>query len=747
MAILDDLKKKGFVMPNWQKDRDAVIIGAGPAGCEMAYQLALAGFDVLVIEKDKLDREKPCGGGLQLKELLEFGPLPKRIIERRIIKSRFVSPENKVIEKKMPQAGQFSVTVKRSVYDQYLQERAVGAGAKFVSEVRVIKIKKTGPLVSMELATTEGPRSVRARLLVNAAGSKASRLTRMMGIQDPGGETYITYQHWLQPQSLDRKLMDATEFYFLKGNPQGYAWIFPKRNILSVGIGATAESIKRNKIQLKKLLTDFIENHPLASEKLKNSRIIRSDGGIIKLEMLPKLWSPSGIVLGDAAGLASRIHGGGIYHARKSALIASKHCRKFLRTGDQSCLEAYDRQARGFFENYEIRWDRKMRRIFWNPRTVERVVEKAKKDTQIKNAVYILLHSTRSHEIAYRILEKKMLEIIYSELDKQSLPYKGLINKRLKGVFGKKTPLHAYANEILLNDKAKRLRAGLGFLASELFHGNKRDALSFSLVYELFHTASLVHDDIMDKAEKRRGKKTLHVKYGLSPAIITGDLMLARGYSLISRGADSKFISKKQLLSLLRIVGDTGEACCLGQLQDIQMAEKKKYTSIKKYLKMIELKTGALIEGAVKGGAVGAGASPEQVAVIGRFGRNLGVAFQIIDDSLDLLGGQSANKSVMNDLRQGKVTPMLIYSLKKANEDEKERILQAAGNLNVTKAMAQDVVGIYGKYQAIAYAQELSLAYVEKAQKELVQLPTGPARDKLDDILEVLGIWGMLGKP
>jgi len=462
--------------------------------------------------------------------------------------------------------------------------------------------------------------------------------------------------------------------------------------------------------------------------------------------MLPRLWAPSSVVLGDAAGLANLVHGGGIYHARKSALIASKHCRTFLKTGDQNHLKAYDRQVRGFFESYEMRWDRKIRRIFWNPRTVDHVVEKGREDKQISEALFIIINSTRSHEVAYHILEKKMLNVIYSELDKQGDPYKTAINTRLRTIFRKRKTLHAYANEILLNDKAKRLRATLSILVSELFGGNQDVAINFSLVYELFHTASLIHDDIMDQAEKRRGKKTLHAKYGLTSAIITGDLMLARCFDLIARGARSPFVSKDQLLLLQRIIGESGEDCCLGQMQDLRMAEKKQYASIHYYLKMIELKTGSLIEGAVRGGAVIAGASREQTTRIGRFGRNLGVAFQIVDYSLDLLGGTSANKSVMNDLRQGKATPMLIYSLKKTRGDERERILRAAGNPEVTGAMVQDVISLYRKYDAIAYAQELSLVYVEKAQKELACFPPVPARNKLEDILEVLRIWGMLGK-
>jgi geranylgeranyl diphosphate synthase type I len=732
--------------PVFARDPDTVIIGAGPAGSEMAYRLALAGFNVMVIEKEKPYREKPCGGGIQIKELLEFGALPEHVIERRIIQGRIISPDNRIVSVGRDRTNEFSVTVKRSIYDRYLQERAIQAGAELQSETKVIDIQRKNRQMIIVLMGKERQTIVRTRLLINAAGSGTAKLTKMMGIKDPAGEICLTYHHWLRPTRIDKNLEDSIEIYYLRENPEGYVWIFPKKDVISVGIGATADSIRKNKIHLKKLLTDFIENHPLASRKLKDSQIVRTDGGIIKFGILPKLWAPSSIVLGDAAGLANIVHGGGIYHARKSALIASKHCREFLRTGDQSCLEQYDQQARQFFENYEMHWDRKIRRILWNYKTIEQVIDKANKDEGIKEAIRIILNSTRPHEVAYKILEKKMLEIIYSELDKHSYPYKSIINNKLKGVFRKKTALHGYANEILLNDKAKRLRAGLGLLAAELFHGNKRDAVSFSLVYELFHTASLIHDDIMDLSEKRRGKKTLHIKYGLSPAIITGDLMLARGYSLVSQGAESEFISKEQLLTLLRVVGETGEACCLGQLQDIQLARKKQYGSINNYLKMVELKTGSLIEGAVKAGAVGAGASPEQVANIGRFGKDLGVAFQIIDDSLDLLGGAGAQKSMMNDMKQGKATPMIIYALNKANKEEKEKILRATGNPAVTRAMVKEILDIYRKYKAIAYAQELSLHYVERAQKELAQLPSGSASNKLNDILDVLGLWGMLGR-
>lgn len=728
-------------------ERDVVVIGAGPAGCEISYRLARAGFSVLAVEKDPLDREKPCGGGIQLKELLEFGPLPDPVIERRIRTCRLISPDHHIVETATADdARMSSVTVRRSVYDRYLQERAIGAGAEFVGETRATAVERRGRITTVRLNGPEGSWSAHARLVVHAAGAAAPTLTAMLGLDSDPGEICVTCHHWLQPARMPADLRDAIEFYFLRENPEGYAWIFPKKDVLSVGIGATAASLRRGHIQLRPLLADFMARHPVAAGKLADAPIVRTGGGIIRFGIRPRLWSPGAVALGDAGGFANIVHGGGIYHARKSAALAAPHCAEFLRTGSSRCLADYDAEAREFFESREGRWDRKIRRIFWTPRVVDRVVERGAQDAQIQKAVRLVLNSPRSHAEAYRILERHTLGILYSELNRMALPFRAAVDAKLKRVFTGRHPLHAQANEILLNPSAKRLRAHLGLLASEVFGGHRRDALDFGIVYEMFHTASLVHDDIMDNARKRRGRPTLHARYGLATAIIAGDLMLARCYSLLGDGAESPRVSKPQLLDLLRTIGETGEACCLGQTRDMDMARKKQYRRIGEYLEMVGLKTGSLIEGAVKGGAIGAGAPPGMVATIGRFGRALGTAFQIIDDSLDLLGGAEANKSVMSDLAEGKATPMLIYTLRKSGPAERRAILRACGNPAITKAMAQYVVNVYRRNGAIAYAQALSLEYVERARSELRRLPAGPAREQLDTLLDVLGIWGMLGQ-
>ncbi|MCX6707653.1 MAG: geranylgeranyl reductase family protein [Candidatus Woesearchaeota archaeon] len=746
-------------MQNKKRDEafyDTIIIGAGPAGCELAYQLAKRRFSVLVLEKEKQGRDKPCGGGIQLRELMEFGKLPLDVIERKIRKMRVISAQNKVLEAGMENKSLFAATVKRSVYDRSLQERAGEAGAKFLFRNMAEGIKSDGSSVSVYANGKE----LKTKLIVNAAGSSSQKINERLGIKEKCPELCITYNFLLKSEEshIDKNFKDAIELYFLKGRAQGYAWIFPKRDALSVGIGATAGCIKRGRMNIQELLRKFIKSHPIASKKLRGCRVISKSGGVINLGIMPRLYSKSfpAILIGDAGGFANIVHGGGIYHARKSALIASEYCAQFLRTGERKYLKGYDCAARKFFHDHELRWDRKIRNILWNEKTIDALVEKGSKDDRIKEALRIVLTSPESHEKAYIILEKKMLEMIYSELDKKTGFYKCMINRKLRTIFskdGKSGPdLTEYANEALLNSKAKRLRALLGILSSEMFNGNRSNALNFSLVYEIFHTASLVHDDIIDDSEKRRGKKTLHERHGIGNAIVAGDLMLSKGYSLISKFSETSSISKKQVIGLLKIVGEAGERCCIGQSLDMSMAERKEYSSIEKYLRMIELKTGSLIEGSVKGGAVIAGASNKNVEMIGEFGKNLGIAFQIIDDSLDLLGGKAANKSVMNDLKQGKATPMLIYALQKAGKKDKKMILHAAGNRNLTGKEAEKIVGIYRKYDTIGYAQRLSHEYVSRARKELARLPKGKGksramkpREQFNEILDVLDYWSMLG--
>ncbi|MFW6106730.1 MAG: FAD-dependent oxidoreductase [bacterium] len=255
-----------------KNDYDIVVIGAGPAGSEIAYQLARRRYRVLVVERDRLDREKPCGGGIQLKELLDFGPLPDRVIERKIRRAVFISPSGHELEVAGRDKELFTVTVRRSAYDRYLQQRAEAASASFLADTCVTAIERSASGFHVRATGNEGPCAYAARLVANASGVRGGALSRMLGIDGRPEEFCVTCHHWLRIPDVDKHFRDCIELYYTRECPEGYIWIFPKQDVLSVGIGTVAHVVKQHRLNLRELLTQFLRRHPIASAKLRGTK-------------------------------------------------------------------------------------------------------------------------------------------------------------------------------------------------------------------------------------------------------------------------------------------------------------------------------------------------------------------------------------------------------------------------------------------------------------------------------------------
>ncbi len=199
---------------------------------------------------------------------------------------------------------------------------------------------------------------------------------------------------------------------------------------------------------------------------------------------------------------------------------------------------------------------------------------------------------------------------------------------------------------------AKRVRPLLTVLACELFGGEPEDVLAEALGIELFHNFTLMHDDIMDRSTLRRGKPTVHEKWNVNVAILSGDAMLVRAYQ--NMGSDER---------VLRIFNEYALAVCEGQQRDMDF-EKREEVALDEYREMIRLKTAVLLSCALRIGACKAGASNEDQERIGAFGEQLGLAFQLRDDLLDAFGDPSSTGKVQGgDLRNGKKTWLLIRAL------------------------------------------------------------------------------------
>ena len=209
----------------------------------------------------------------------------------------------------------------------------------------------------------------------------------------------------------------------------------------------------------------------------------------------------------------------------------------------------------------------------------------------------------------------------------------------------------------------KRLRPIIACLACQAVGSNFLKAIPFAVSLEIIHTFTLIHDDIMDKDMERRGKPAVHVKYGEDIAILAGDALFAKAFEIASYINDAIVVKK-----ILRNLAIMAKEICEGQALDVYF-EKLEYVDEKQFLEMIEKKTAKMFEHAAMGGAIIGGGSMEEIKALQEYGLNLGMAFQIWDDCLDVIG-KNIGKPVGSDIREGKKTIIYLYAYKKAEEKE-----------------------------------------------------------------------------
>ncbi len=220
-----------------------------------------------------------------------------------------------------------------------------------------------------------------------------------------------------------------------------------------------------------------------------------------------------------------------------------------------------------------------------------------------------------------------------------------------------------------LMSEGKRIRPSLCLMACEAFGGKIDKAVLPALGLEIFHNFTLLHDDIMDNDDVRRNRPTVHKKWNPNVAILSGDAMQILAYQYIAKTPE------KYLKKVLDVFSNTALKVCEGQQYDMDF-ENQDTVEVGEYLTMIEYKTAVLIEGSLKIGAVIGGASDEEVELLGQFGKNLGLAFQLRDDWLDSFGDlDSFGKPIGSDIVNNKKTYLLISALQMA-EGEKKRQLE-----------------------------------------------------------------------
>lgn len=307
------------------------------------------------------------------------------------------------------------------------------------------------------------------------------------------------------------------------------------------------------------------------------------------------------------------------------------------------------------------------------------------------------------------------------------------IEKAIAALDWKREPYGLYEPiEYTLASGGKRLRPRLVLLAAEMFGGKEEKVLPAALAIEVFHNFTLLHDDVMDKADIRRGRSTVHVRWNDNTAILSGDQMVIEAYTLLSR------VPADRLSETLRLFNKMATEICEGQQYDMEF-EGREQVSIEEYMQMIRLKTSVLLATALQIGAYVAGANAAQQKALYEYGINIGLAFQIQDDILDVYGDpKTFGKAIGGDICCNKKTYMLLTALQRADDETRAELEQWLQTQDKSDEKIQAVTDIYTRTGAREVCETVMQLHTHEALSQLNALPQNDATEQLRKLAEKL---------
>jgi geranylgeranyl diphosphate synthase, type I len=297
------------------------------------------------------------------------------------------------------------------------------------------------------------------------------------------------------------------------------------------------------------------------------------------------------------------------------------------------------------------------------------------------------------------------------------------------------TPKELYlASSHYISSGGKRIRPYIVLKVSELFSGTSRKAMPAAAAVELIHNFSLVHDDIMDNDEVRHNVPTVHASYGVPLAILAGDILFSKAFQMMAVGGLREGITEK---SISEMVSRLSTACinvCEGQAIDMQMASNASQSySQTDYIHMIEKKTASLFELSCSLGVLSAdNRKIEDLDRLSVFGKNIGIAFQLIDDLIGIVGDpQITGKAVGNDIREGKKTFPMVLVLEKAELNERNKLLKLFGSRRTTDVELREATRIISNLGIEGEIRSLAESYVRQALESLEAYPDSDQKNAL----------------
>ena len=279
----------------------------------------------------------------------------------------------------------------------------------------------------------------------------------------------------------------------------------------------------------------------------------------------------------------------------------------------------------------------------------------------------------------------------------------------------------------ILFSGGKRIRPLLMKLSAKVCGYDKPDAYRFSTMFEYLHTATLVHDDLVDDATIRRGKTVAHALYGSPIAVLVGDFLLSRSLAIAADTGKTEVV---------RVIAEITENMSQGEIHQLIKKGDLNLTE-PEYMEIIRRKTAVLIKGACRAGALIADATYQKVKALEDYGFHVGMAFQIADDLLDYMADTSTlGKTIGADLREGKLTLPVIHALKNADSKDAEWMRHLILQKEFSHDEFVELINKLKTYGGISYAEKTATQFVDQAKHALSVFDTTPALETLIDIAD-----------
>ena len=296
------------------------------------------------------------------------------------------------------------------------------------------------------------------------------------------------------------------------------------------------------------------------------------------------------------------------------------------------------------------------------------------------------------------------------------------VEDRLESWSRSANPLTAEISRYVLRKKGKRLRPALVLLTSRLFSPGSEESVFLASLVEILHTASLIHDDIVDNAGLRRGRKSVHAKWGPNITVLLGDYLYIKSIGLSLQSRHERITRLLTDVSARMIEGELDEYALGG---DLQITEDR-------YLGIVENKTAVLFGACCRIGAILGLASPEEEEAVAAYALDLGKTFQIVDDLLDFTGdARVLGKPVLSDLGEGRITLPFIHALKRADRSGRARLKALVGRKDISAAERRELLALLAGTGAFDHARERAREFTERALERIDAFPDSPPRETL----------------